>query len=77
MTISFKCPWCDLEFEVDATPGEQAVTWGPPENCTPGSADDFEPENCPGCGAKLDEKELAKKLEEKITDKYYDTDDHD
>lgn len=53
--ITLECPVCEEEFElsIDVTPGEPAQTYGPPENCYPGSGPEADlsdlPKECPEC----------------------------
>lgn len=70
MTIKTYCPnlACEAEIEVDYTPGEPAKTYGPPERCHDGSADEFSPDKCPECGAALDEAKIEAQAAEDAED---------
>ena len=56
MIITTTCPnlACAHSVDVEFTPGSPAQTYGPPEQCDPGSDDEFAPDTCPECGAALD-----------------------
>lgn len=58
----YTCPRCDHEQEVGVILGSPAQTYGPPENCDPGSPDEVDSgRECERCGHEFAEDALCEK----------------
>jgi hypothetical protein len=55
--VGVEC-YCGHEFGVTVTFGEEAQCFGPVETCHDGSATEFEPGECPECGAEIDKDDV-------------------
>ena len=63
--VQIPCPCCGHEINVHFIAGEKAQAYGPPENCHPGSPDEWEdPVGCE-CACYLSG-DLARKYEEDV-----------
>jgi hypothetical protein len=66
----YTCPKCDNEQEVGVILGEAAQTYGPPENCYPGSPHEVDSGGaCEKCGCEFDEGTLCEKAIETARDR--------
>lgn len=68
MTTKITCPSCEAEFEVSVSFGEAAKTYGPPERCHDGSPDQVEPDECPECGAPVDQRKAIDQAADEAED---------
>lgn len=68
MTITYVCPECEAETQIEVSPIVPAKIHGPPEHCHPAEGGEFDVEECPQCGTPVDERQVYRKLEEAIID---------
>ena len=73
--VGYVCAFCDHEFEVEVTFGEEAQCFGPVEQSHDGSAAEFEPGECPECGQAIDRMDCHMTAAEIAS--YMDEDDED
>lgn len=52
--ITYACSCCEREFDIEYTFGCPARVSGPPEDCYDEEPDEYEPSECPECGAAVD-----------------------
>ena len=63
MTISYKCPACELENDLEFTPFRAGRSHGHPDTWTPDEGGDIDPMWCEECGHEFDINEVAKSIE--------------
>lgn len=69
MFYTFECPHCDHPNEFEITFESPGRLDGRPEDCFPPSSREINgPENCEGCGEKIDEDSVYEKASEKAAD---------
>ena len=64
MTFTYHCPNCDCALEITYTFGEDAKTYGPPEQCHDGWPSEYGPEQCSKCGEALNSADIEEKAAE-------------
>lgn len=66
MKLTYTCPECDAETELDVEPIIPAKIYGPPENCYPAEGGDFTPTECAECGAEIRPETVCDLYEAKV-----------
>lgn len=77
---NYRCRNCDHEFEIEfeLTPLIPAMTYGPPENCSPEEGGDFtliSPEECPECKTPVNQDIANQEAIDKQEDSAFDYED--
>lgn len=64
INLTWICPFCNQETELEVEPYVPAKISGPPESCSPEEGGLFSPNECEHCGALIDEEKVWKLVDE-------------